>query len=99
MATKGTYTASASYDVPHGATNSISVKVTLSGGKDTDVFVNDDYSDHESQLYISRFESALKDTVPGQDLASLSPNRIGGASLTTYAFDQVLDTIRSQAQS
>ena len=38
----GTYTASASYDVPHGATNSTSVKVTLSGGEDTDVSVNDD---------------------------------------------------------
>jgi len=50
-------------------------------------------------MYISRLESALKDTVPGQDLASLSPSRIGGASLTTYAFDQVLDTIRSQAHS
>ena len=84
--------------MPHCATNSISVKVTLSGGKVTDVSVSDDYSDHESQMYISRFESALKDTVPGQDLASLSPSRIGGASLTTYAFDQVLDTIRSQAQ-
>ena len=93
----GTYTASVSYSVPHGASNTLAATVTVSSGKITAVSTNDNYSDNESGRYIQEFESALSSTVVGTDLSSASFSRIGGASLTTKAFNQALDTIITQA--
>ena len=93
----GTYTASTSYSVPHGATNSLSATVAISGGKITSVTTNDNYTDHESAMYISDFESSVSSEASGTSLADASFSRIGGASLTTEAFNTVLDTVRSQA--
>ena len=50
-------------------------------------------------MYISGFESSVNSSASGQSLATYSPSRIGGASLTTAAFDDALDTIRSQAMA
>ncbi len=93
----GTYTASMSYSVPHGAQNSISATVVISGGKITSVKTTDNYSDRKSAIYISDFESGVNSDASDQSLAGYTPSRIGGASLTTNAFASVLDTIRSQA--
>lgn len=95
---EGTYSATVSYYVPHG-TNSLTAKVTVSGKKITSVSVNDDYSDHESAMYIDSFESAIKSAVVGRDLGSLSLSRVGGATLTTQAFDDALTTIRNDAKA
>lgn len=93
----GTYTASATYSVPHGGSNSISATVTVAGGNITAVTTNDNYTDGESAMYIDSFESSVSSTVVGTSLADASFSRIGGASLTTVGFNNVLDTIRSQA--
>ncbi len=93
----GTYTVTQSYSVPHGAQNSITAVVTVANGKITSVKTTDNYSDHESGMYISDFESSVSSTVTGTSLADASYSRIGGASLTTAAFDSALDSIRSQA--
>jgi len=93
----GTYTSSTSYQVPHGNTNSIKVTVVVSGGKITSVKTDDSYSDGESERYVSAFESSVSSDANGQSLASYSPSRIGGASLTTEAFANTIETIRSQA--
>ena len=95
----GTYTATASYSVPHGEQNSIAAEVTVAAGKIVSVKTTDNYSDHESAMYISGFESSVNSSASGQSLATYSPSRIGGASLTTAAFDDALDTIRSQAMA
>ncbi len=95
----GSYSATMSYTVPHGQQNSIDTTVTVSDGKITAVSVNDTTNDRESEMYIASFENSLDSDAVGQSLASYSPNRIGGASLTTYAFTQALDTIRSDAQA
>lgn len=92
----GTYTAISSYSVPHGS-NSLTATVTVAGGKITSVTASHDYSDHESGMYVDSFDSSLSSNATGQSLASYSPSRIGGASLTTNAFDTVLDTIRTKA--
>lgn len=94
----GTYSATASYYVPHG-TNSLTADVTIKDGVITAVSVDHNYSDHESAMYIDSFESALKSTVVGQSVGSLSFSRIGGATLTTEAFDQALRTIQSDAKA
>ncbi|MFZ1249342.1 MAG: hypothetical protein WAQ24_03390 [Candidatus Saccharimonadales bacterium] len=94
----GQYTASTSYDVPHGS-NSLSVNLTLADGKVTAVKVNNTYGDRESALYIDSFQGELRSTVVGKAIASLSPSRIGGATLTTDAFAQALDSIARQAKA
>jgi uncharacterized protein with FMN-binding domain len=93
----GTYSASSSYTVPSGDENSIKATLTISGGTVTNVSVSDDYYDRQSAAYVDWFEQELKSAVVGKSLANLSPSRIGGASLTTGAFDQTLDTIRNDA--
>ena len=93
----GTYTATSSYSVPHGARNGITSTIVVSGGKITSVTTSNDYSDRESGNYIDWFNQEISSTVTGQSLGDVSPSRVGGASLTTNAFNDTLDTIRSQA--
>lgn len=93
----GTYTKTISYYVPHGGSNSIKVTLTVSGGNITSVTTNDSYTDGESQMYISSFESSVSSDASGQSLASYGPSRIGGASLTTEAFAEAISGIRSDA--
>lgn len=95
----GTYTASASYSVPHNGSNSIAVTLTVKDGVITAVNADNSYTDHESSEYIDMFEQALEGKVVGQSVASLSPSRIGGASLTTGGFSDALETIRTQAKA
>lgn len=93
----GTYTATAYYMVPHGGSNSIETKLTVSGGKITSVSTTNSASENESEMYISSFKQYLSSDVVGQSLSGFYGSRIGGASLTTDGFNQTLDTIRSDA--
>lgn len=95
----GTYTAVTSYSVPKGAQNSITATVTIVGGNITTVKTSNNYSDHESGMYVADFDSSVSSDASGQSIASYSPSRIGGASLTTMAFSDALDTIRNQAKA
>ncbi len=93
----GTYTATSSYMVPHGAQNSITSTIVVSSGKITSVTTSNNYSDHESANYIDWFNQEISSAVAGQGLGDISVSRVGGASLTTSAFNDTLDTIRTQA--
>ncbi len=93
----GQYTASQDYYVPGGDTNTVSVTLTVANGKISSVTANDQYGNGVSAYYVSSFESAVSGDAAGQSLSDYSPSRIGGASLTTEAFAQAIDTIRSQA--
>ena len=95
--TDGTYSATASYSVDRGGSNSITASVTVKDGKITAVTTKNSYSDHKSGRYVDSFESSVSSDATGESLASYSPSRIGGASLTTRAFSDVLDQIRSDA--
>lgn len=88
----GTYTASADYRVPHG-TNSIKATLTIKNGTVQSLEVADDFTDRESSVYVSSFESRVKSVVEGKALGSISVGRIGGASLTSQAFENVLSDI------
>lgn len=92
----GTYSATVSYQVPRG-NNSLTATVTISGGEIASVDTANSYNDRESEWYINDFESSLSSDATGESLASYSPSRIGGASLTTWAFNDALDQIRSDA--
>lgn len=95
----GTYTATSTYHVPHGGSNTIAATVTVSGGKITSVSTKDSYTDRESSMWIGDFESSVSSDANGQGLASYSPSRIGGASLTTAAFSDAIDQIRTKASA
>ncbi len=95
----GTYTATASYYVPHGQ-NNISVKIVIKNGVVSSVTPTHDYADGESQMYTGSFNDSISGKVVGKDISSLaSLSRVGGASLTTEGFDQAIQAIISQARA
>jgi uncharacterized protein with FMN-binding domain len=95
----GTYTATASYYVPHGQ-NNISVTIVIKEGVVSSVTPTHDYQDHESQMYVSSFDDYISGKVVGKNISTLtSLSRVGGASLTTEGFDQAIQTIAAQAKA
>lgn len=95
----GTYTATASYYVPHGQ-NNISVEIVIKDGVVSSVTPTHDYQDHESQMYVSNFDDYISGKVVGKNISALtSLSRVGGASLTTEGFDQAIQTIAAQAKA
>ena len=95
----GTYSATSNYSVPHGYSNSIGVSITVKDGMVTAVETDQNYSDRESEMYIDCFESLLQNAVVDKAIKNLQLNRIGGATLTTAAFDDALDSIRNDAKA
>lgn len=95
----GTYSAAVVYTVPRGYQNSITANVTVSNNKITSVSVDNKYTDRESGLFIDNFEAALEQVVIGEPIGSLSVSRIGGATITTDAFEKVITKIAETAKS
>lgn len=94
----GTYTANATYMVPRGS-NGITLQVTIKDGVVTAVDTNHDYSDRESGMYINSFDQSITGKVVGKAITSLTNlSRVGGASLTTYGFDEAIQTVVAQAK-
>ena len=94
----GTYSATTQYRVPRGS-NNIDVSVTVKDGIVTAVKASHDYNDRESGMYIDSFESTLQSAVAGKSLDGLQLNRIGGATLTTVAFDDAIASIQNDAKA
>ncbi len=94
----GTYKATAEYYVPHGS-NSITVNVSIKDGSITKVSATHDYADRESGMYVDSFDSSISSKAVGQKINGLSLSRVGGASLTTDAFDEVISSIANQAKA
>ncbi len=93
----GTYSASTSYTAPQNHTNKIDVSLTIASGKVTAVTVEGTANDSKSEQYIDGFESSIESAIVGKAISGLSVSRLSGASLTSQAFNTVLDTIRSDA--
>lgn len=94
--TDGTYSASGGYQAPSG-TESIDVTVTVADDIVTAVTVAGSSSNPEAAQYQSRFSSAISGVVVGQDLGTISVDRIAGSSLTTGGFTTALEAIRAEA--
>lgn len=92
----GQYSSDINYSVP-GSQNTISVTLTINSDTITDITVNDSYSDRESDRYITGFESSIESKVVGKKISNISLSRVGGASLTTNAFNRALNNIKNQA--
>lgn len=95
----GTYSASASYNVPEGGSNSLTVSLTITGGKISSLSPNNNYQEPKSAEYIDSFNGAIQSIAAGQSLENFYVSRVGGASLTSETFNNVLDTIRREAQA
>jgi hypothetical protein len=90
-----TKTAEIDFNVPDGYTEKLKVSITTdASGKITDANITLDPNNRESQKYASRFESAYKTEVVGKPISGLKLSRIGGASLTTAAFNKSLSQLK-----
>lgn len=94
----GTYNATSSYYVP-GGQNSLAVTLTIAGDKITAVKTSSTVDSYESQRYVDRFNSSISSAVVGKALANAYQGRVGGASLTTSAFDDTLQTVMNNAKA
>lgn len=95
----GTYIFESSYTVPSGHEEPIKVTLTLSGDVVTDANVQVEGVVGTSRLYQGKFLKAYEAEVVGKDVDTLSLSRVGGASLTTGAFNKALLDIKIQASS
>lgn len=96
----GTYTATVTYSVPNGGTNTITTTAVVSNDKVTSIVTTHNANASGKSLnYINPFESSVCSVVCGKSLAGLSPSTIAGASLTTAAFKNTLTSIRSSAKA
>lgn len=94
----GTYTTSVTYQTPKRDEYGVAVSLTLTNDIVTDAKVV--YSNGaENDPNAARFEAAYKTEVIGKDIDTLNLARVGGASLTTAAFNNALVNIKADAKS
>ncbi len=93
----GTYNTQTSYRTPDG-TYQMDVSFTVANDKITSTNLTFD-SKGARDGYSKRFSNSYQSQLIGQDLGSVSLSRVGGASLTTKAFNNAINSIRNQATS
>lgn len=92
----GTYTADGSYQAPSG-TESISVEVTLTDDKITDITVTPQATDPTAKGHQAEFVSGIADQTVGEDIDQLDVTRVSGSSLTSGGFKIAIAAIKEQA--
>ena len=94
----GEYSSQTTYLTPKRDEYGIAVSLTLS--KDIVTGATVTYSQGaEKDQNAQRFEAAYKAQVIGKDIDTLNLSRVGGASLTTGAFNNALVSIKADAKS
>ena len=93
----GTYSTTMTYAIPHGSQSTLTVKLVITNGKISDVVSAYQAGDRESIQYQDWFDAEYKSLVVGKTLDEVSLSRVGGASLTTNAFNNALSDITAQA--
>jgi uncharacterized protein with FMN-binding domain len=94
----GTFTTDVTYLTPKRDEYGVNVALTLKQDIITDAKVT--YSQGaEKDPNAARFEAAYKVQVIGKDIDTLELSRVGGASLTTGAFNNALANIKADAKS
>ena len=94
--TANTHQATISYSVPAPEQNVITVNVTVDNGVVTAVDAQNVTNSPQSQQYSARFLANYKTEVVGKKLSDVSLSRVGGASLTSKAFNAAIDAIKTQ---
>jgi hypothetical protein len=78
----------ATYLTPNRQEHEVNVTFTVTDGVVADSEVIFDRSDGYSNSHQERFDAAYKEQVIGQPLENVSLSRVGGASLTSEAFNE-----------
>lgn len=93
----GTYTADAAYFTPKRVRHNISVSVTIQDDVITTADVLYDGAEAKTPSHIG-FDGAFEQAVLGAEMSDdINLARVGGASLTTVAFNEALADIASDA--
>ena len=92
----GTYTANAEYYTPKRRKHVISVTLSLRDDVIAGVDVQYDGAEARTPSH-TRFDGAYESLVLGVEMDELDLSRVGGASLTTTAFNEALGDITSDA--
>jgi hypothetical protein len=96
----GTYTVSTSYNAPGRSTHSVDATITIKD--DVITASNVSYGGdnvNTSTEYQNKFSKGYQTQVIGKNLGTVSLSRVGGASLTTNAFNKALAEVKVSAQS
>lgn len=91
------YSATAQYLTPAREPHDVTVDLTVTDGTVTDVNVLYNGSKDYANQHQESFDAEIADAVVGVSLADVSADRIGGASLTSGAFNDAIEDIRSEA--
>lgn len=94
------YSATGEYQTPARTNHEIAVTLTLDeAGIVTDANVEYDGTPGYSNANQERFDAAYKNEVIGKPLEDISLSRVGGASLSTGAFNDAVATIADKRNS
>ncbi len=94
----GTYTSTASYNVPEGKTESLTVTITLKNDVITDSTVVSNAKDHDSKRYSAQFISGYKSMVTGKKITDVDLSLVSGSSLTSSGWNNAIRSIESEAK-
>jgi uncharacterized protein with FMN-binding domain len=92
----GTYVADAGYTAPSGLA-AITVSVTVVDNAVSWVHVAPGTFVGDPFTFQDQFAKAVPDLVVGLDLDEVSVSRVAGSSLTSEAFNQAIDKIKTEA--
>lgn len=95
----GTFTAAATYLTPRRIPHEITVEMTVTAGVVASLEVLYDGDKTFANRQHQDFEADIYETVVGQELENLPVSRVGGASLTTRAFNEAMAEIQDAARS
>ena len=91
-----TFSGTGSYLTPARTTHELEVTLTVQDGIVTAADVIYDGGEGFSNPNQERFDAAFEAQVIGKSLDNISLSRVGGASLTTEAFNQAVAAIKAQ---
>ena len=94
----GTYTSEVTYLTPTFSKYQLDVSLSIKNNIVTEATVADSQG-AEKDPNAQRFEGAYRAEVIGKDINSLNLSRVGGASLTTGAFNEALAKIKTDAKA
>lgn len=99
LETSSEYTATKEYQTPSRTTLEIEVQLTMEDDVITDANVIYDGTPDYSNPNQERFDNNFKTEVVNKPISEVSLSRVGGASLTSEAFNAAVADIREQMNS
>ncbi len=94
----GTYNATASYVTP-GGIESIDLTLTIASGVITNTELAASGNSDHAEGHQMAFEAEYKDLIVSKSVDEVSLSRVAGSSLTTNAFNDALEQIKTDAQA